>query len=616
MAVLRRHGPLTSEDWAEMLADAGHGDAPDLLERVDLFDDTALVVLVDGRRAAVDTLLEGRVFTHRLSEREVATGLLHAEPDLAPLVLLAMANDGGPVRALFSEYDADALEAMGLADEDFPEGSGLAFGTAALQSFSAGDTVAVTVRSGVPELSVVDGAAASTPDLTEDLDRVVGPDSADNLETVIWQLLAEDAALFTSPTAPLAELIAAAGYEREGDYIAARGFDFDAHHLGRHIALVAREHDLHPDEVGGVIAFVQLVAAVHDETLDLDTARERVAAGADYLVGLEDPSAAAAALDVLNGVEDDHMPAMYTAALAVADRGPRRAKASGYWLAGMAADSLGDARAAEGHFEDAAGLDEQWAPALFELAQIASDRGDAARGLSLLGRIDGGTEEHLHGVLTRFAPAEHPELGRNDKCWCGSGRKFKVCHLGKADSTLDDRAHWLYEKAAMHAQSTALFDLVFALAELRAQGRDGDDAVALAFDEPVVLDVALFEGGLFDLFVTRRGPLLPADELDLAARWQTVRRSLHEVLALDGATATLRDLRTDETAEVTVTAPAEVGDLLCARVVPTGERTGILGGAEPVPADRRDAVLAVLAADTVEPEDVIEVLGQSPTIAG
>ncbi len=24
-----------------------------------------------------------------------------------------------------------------------------------------------------------------------------------------------------------------------------------------------------------------------------------------------------------------------------------------------------------------------------------------------------------------------PKLGRNDPCWCGSGKKYKKCHLGK-----------------------------------------------------------------------------------------------------------------------------------------------------------------------------------------
>ena len=24
-----------------------------------------------------------------------------------------------------------------------------------------------------------------------------------------------------------------------------------------------------------------------------------------------------------------------------------------------------------------------------------------------------------------------PKIGRNDPCWCGSGKKYKKCHLGK-----------------------------------------------------------------------------------------------------------------------------------------------------------------------------------------
>ena len=26
-----------------------------------------------------------------------------------------------------------------------------------------------------------------------------------------------------------------------------------------------------------------------------------------------------------------------------------------------------------------------------------------------------------------------PELGRNDKCWCGSGKKYKACHMAGDD---------------------------------------------------------------------------------------------------------------------------------------------------------------------------------------
>lgn len=597
LAVLRDRGPLTTEDWTGALVDAGHGTVEEMTRFVELLDHPLLAYLADGRTAVLDTLLEGRVLTHRLTASEIATGLLDAEPDLAPLVLLAMSDDDGPVQALFADYDADEIEALGVADEDFPDGSALLFGTEATRGFSPGDLVTVTVRDGVVELGALEGDPAPAPDLSVHLDRIIGPDNADNLETVVWQLLAEDAALFSAPTAPLGEVIDAAGYDREGDYIAAHGFDFARHRLGTHIAMVAREHDLHPDEVNGVVAFVRLVASVSDDDLDLAGATAWVEAEPDFLVGLEDPAAAAAALDVVTGIENDHVPALYTAALAVADRGPRRARASGHWLAGMAADTLGDVEAAERHFEDAAAMDEQWTPALFELAQIASDRGDARRGLDLLSRIDGGADERLHAVLTRFAPAEHPELGRNDRCWCGSGRKYKVCHLGRSDTTLDDRAHWLYEKATLYAQSTSLFDLVLALAALR----DGDAGDALA------MDLALFEGGLFELFVARRGVLLPADELDIAGRWLLARRSVHEVVATDGAAVTLRNLRTGEHAEVDGAWSA--GDLLLARVVPTGSRMQVLGGVESVPAELCDSLLDLLGGDDVEPEDLIDLLG-------
>ncbi len=603
--VLRAHGPLTSEDWAELLVDAGNGSVDEMLPFVDLLDEPVLGRLVDGRTVALDALLEGRVFTHRLSEAEIRSGLLYAEPDLLPVVLLAMAADDD--RVLFDQYDGDALEELGLEHEEFPDGAGLQFGAAALQGYSVGDVIGVRVRGGDVEVELVVGDLVSA-DLTEALGRTVGEDNADNCETVSWQLLADDPELCTTPTVPLGELISSAGYVCEGDYIAASGFDVAAHHLARHIALVARQAELHPDEVDAVISFVDLVGAVREGDMDLVATRERVMSDPESFGGLEDPSASAAALDVVSAFDDDHLPAVYLSALAVAEKGPRRSRASGHWLAGMAADLLGDVREAERHLEEAVALDEEWTPALLELAGFASDRGDATRALSLLGRIEGGEEEHLYAVLQRFAPQEHPGLGRNDKCWCGSGRKYKVCHLGKSDTTLDDRAHWLYEKAAMFAQSTTLFDLVLALADLRAEDADDEESVARAFAEPLVLDVGLFEGGLFGLFVLRRGALLPADELELAGRWLEVRRSLHEVLASADSTVTLRDLVTNETADVVVDEALEVGSLVCARVVPTGERTQILGGYEPVAADRREAVLAVLAADEVEPEDVIDVL--------
>ena len=46
-------------------------------------------------------------------------------------------------------------------------------------------------------------------------------------------------------------------------------------------------------------------------------------------------------------------------------------------------------------------------------------------------------EPHVHGPdcdhdhhhhATEPYRRESPKLGRNDPCWCGSGKKFKKCH--------------------------------------------------------------------------------------------------------------------------------------------------------------------------------------------
>jgi len=31
-------------------------------------------------------------------------------------------------------------------------------------------------------------------------------------------------------------------------------------------------------------------------------------------------------------------------------------------------------------------------------------------------------------VIAGSQPPPLPDLGRNDRCWCGSGRKYKLCH--------------------------------------------------------------------------------------------------------------------------------------------------------------------------------------------
>ena len=41
---------------------------------------------------------------------------------------------------------------------------------------------------------------------------------------------------------------------------------------------------------------------------------------------------------------------------------------------------------------------------------------------------DHGHEGHQHGPAGETFRRETPKLGRNDPCFCGSGRKYKKCH--------------------------------------------------------------------------------------------------------------------------------------------------------------------------------------------
>ncbi|TQF73920.1 hypothetical protein FK531_04390 [Rhodococcus spelaei] len=617
MGILREHGPLTAEDWGQLLADAGHGPVVEMTQLVELLDDEDLGYLPDGRTVALESLLEGRVFTHRLTETEVAAGILDANPDLAALTVFILDSDqerAGQFRVVFADADEPTFADRGVEDPHFPYSEGLLLERDALSSYTAGDLVALAVRDGLVELTPAD--SVETPDLSVGLGRILGEEGADNLDAVVWQLMADDQELFTAPTAPIGELIEAAGFERDGDYVAVRGFDFEAHHLATHIGMVAREHELHPDEAAAVVAFLALVGQTRDvaqEGTDPGSwAREHVSVEPGRYAGLADPVAAAAALELVAGFSD-RPDALYAASVALVEAGPRRAKASAHWLSGNAADRLGDIVAAEAHFEDAASQDD-CAPAVFALAQLASDRGDAVRGLSLLNRIEGGDAEPLYALLQQYAPAEHPGLGRNDRCWCGSGKKYKACHLGKVDNSLDDRALWLYRKAEWFALSPELFDLTYDLAEVRAAHWDDEDAVGRAFQDPLALDVALFECGVFALYLARRGALLPADEFELAQRWLEAKRSVFEVIAARPAEGlTLRDERTGDVVEVlerTGSQQLAAGDFICARVVPAGGATQIFGGIEPVASGSRAELMALLDADDTDPAELVELLSE------
>jgi tetratricopeptide (TPR) repeat protein len=290
---------------------------------------------------------------------------------------------------------------------------------------------------------------------------------------------------------------------------------------------------------------------------------------------------------------------------------PRAARPALRWLLAKAHERLGDVSRAEADYQAAESLDPDFRPVLLDLARYASDRGDAARGLALLRRAGAGPEHPLSELLHGFAVAPPSTLGRNEPCWCGSGRKYKKCHLNREQLPLEERAAWLYQKAGAHMQQGRWLDAVVDAAMARSAFDDRPDALLHALDDPLVGDAVLFEGGAFADFIATRGGLLPDDERLLAEQWQLVERSVYEITEVRrGEGLAVRDLRTGDTHQVrerTASRQLKSGQLICARIVPAGNTMQIFGGIEPVRLNERDELIKLLDG---EPDaiDLIEFL--------
>ena len=280
-------------------------------------------------------------------------------------------------------------------------------------------------------------------------------------------------------------------------------------------------------------------------------------------------------------------------------RVPRAARVAFRWLHAVALERIGDIEAAERELLAAESMDPDWPLPLFDLARIASDRGDVERGLALLRRAGAEPDHPLVQLLERHRAEPRRDLGRNEPCWCGSGRKYKKCHLGREELPLAERVGWLYAKAGQHALLTGWNELLAEVGYERCRYADDDrDALGAALGDPLVLDAVLFEGGAFAEFLQMRGSLLPDDERLLAQQWLLVDRSVFEVEQVHrGRGVTVRDVRTGDTHEVserTASRQLKPGQLVCARVVPAGDSMQFFGGLEPVALHERDPLIDLL----------------------
>ena len=252
---------------------------------------------------------------------------------------------------------------------------------------------------------------------------------------------------------------------------------------------------------------------------------------------------------------------------------------------------------------------------LADLAAIEADRSNPLAAQRLL--VEAGTEVNIdldaefdprtadtgfavelaEEVAPFAAIRPRPMAGRNERCPCGSGKKYKQCHLGNELHPLHDRAGWLYVKLMRFLQVNVP-NLPGAIADDIVDGVIDPDLRAMVHESYLPVDLALFEGGIAGWFLEAKRSLLPADEVALLDTWLEATRSVFDVVRSVPGSMDVVDLATRRRLTVVDTVPddpLEKGWKIIGRLVPVGDEHRAYGGFLPVNDDMVAPMLEGLA---------------------
>ena len=196
--------------------------------------------------------------------------------------------------------------------------------------------------------------------------------------------------------------------------------------------------------------------------------------------------------------------------------------------------------------------DEDFTPALFSAGIDELSINDICVEEALM---PGGENEEGEDEDEDTPPAVKP--GRNDPCWCGSGKKYKKCHLasddeaerlgGTAEEEEDEKPD-----AGRTQHRKVLMDVLEFAGEHRSRaqiaeaqhlffGEDGGDekeAAESGYWEWFLYDFRPGGSGptLLEEYLRRRGPRVPAAERQLLENWRDARYGLYEVQRVEPGT--------------------------------------------------------------------------------
>lgn len=550
--------------------------------------------------AHVPTLTASIVLTHRLTSAEIETDRLGCiSADLAAfswyddltLVIEGSEEDSDSVAP--DEFDPLALDPAAIdvdGDDDGLVHWQLPAGT--LAHCGVGDVIAVRLDSfqNVTIERIDDPApnAALAAQIRAAYDAENDEiEMANSLLDLLTTTLATDPDAFNIGQPPLTELCVAAGLE-------VRGADAgDGPQAWAELQRSERMYRLMAAANGHIACgqSAEQVLEMFDDELGDDASVKNA------LRLMEDEHVAELVIDELidpDGVsaDRDHACAVADRLIEVAKRGRQIAVAS--WVRGLVDERSGRPIEAEQWFAKGLSADPESGVLIDRLGWYASDRGDAITASRLLRQLEEDSGEA--DVVAAFARDVHAGLGRNEPCWCGSGRKFKQCHLGAVvQPPLADRVGWIMHKAVGYIRRHGGEAVGAVVSAAAAWAGDDIANVREALNDPIVFDTILVEGGGWHRFIADRGPLLPADELDLIQKWLPIQRSVYEIVAVHGgAGAEVRDLRTGDVLHVAERASSgsiRAGMSLLGRAVPDGSGHQFVGALIAIPDGQRDYAL-------------------------
>jgi hypothetical protein len=593
----------------------------------------------DGQWAGGRAVMTGRWLTHRVTSEEIASDLICIDADLLPIAQMIhdeadeQLQGGGSLRYAFSKWEET------LADRDVPEdliplGGAIVLSEGTLKGLGAGpdSLIGLCRRKEAWQLSLIgDDQLAGPGDVIEAARHVFSGEEIDppvGADQLISTICVNDPELLRDPIAPLTDTFTEGGLLLFGELVAPAGFDLAEWQRMGLVRRIGHEYGLGFEEgeaCADLISLVQVLDTIPDESRfahvenrDLngsnlvEAAIEMASHGPTNLIDVLAPwlrseRVAEALLAETATGERDHTAGLSLFAVAAVERAPRPVRPSLWWLQGRVMELWGEPLRARSCFEAALAVDRSWVPALIRLANIESDRGQAQAGLRLLEQAGDRADESLVELLRQQLPRVRTDVPRNAKCPCGSGRKFKQCHMRQDLAPLGERAQWLYRKALgflLDSSGEVLADL----ARFRSADATSQEGLLEALQDGLVIDVALCEGGIFDVFLEMRGELLPPDERAMADMWALRERSVFEVESVKpGRSLTLRDLRTGDVVEVSERSASQQlrsGTLICTRVLPVADSWQVFGGIEPIGLHERKEILALLDAGPL-PEELI-----------